>query len=207
MSLAPEIDLASELILDAAAAESLFFEARTANSWAEDEVSESTLQAVYAMTRMGPTAMNIQPLRIIWVRQGDARERLVAHMNEGNKAKTLGAPMVALLSFDANWHELLPTTAPHMASMVPVFEADTATRTAMAKNNAHLQAGYFIMAARAAGLAVGPMTGFDMAGMDAEFNTDNSSSAFMVVNLGRPDGVVHRARLTRLGFEEATLTL
>ncbi len=202
-----ETTLHDELILDGDAAAALFLEARTANSWADDEVSEQTLQAVYELTKMGPTAMNIQPLRITWVRSAEARERLVAHMNEGNKAKTLNAPMVAVLSYTNEWHQLLATTAPHMAGTVPMFEANTETRNHMALTNAHLQAGYFIVAARAAGLAAGPMTGFDAAGLDAEFNAGTSNSSFLVVNLGKPNGVVDRERLHRLEFELATETL
>lgn len=207
IDIASELDLNSQLILDADAAAALFLEARTANSWADDEVSDETLQAVYALTKMGPTAMNIQPLRISWIRSTEARERLVAHMGDGNKAKTLTAPMVAILSYTNEWHQLLPTTAPHMAGMVPMFESNVETRNAMAVNNAHLQAGYFVMAARAAGLAAGPMTGFDAAGLDAEFNADSPFKSFMVVNLGKPNGVIDRDRLHRLEFDLATVTL
>ncbi|MGP9503583.1 malonic semialdehyde reductase [Specibacter sp. AOP5-B1-6] len=207
IDIASEIDLDSELVLDSTAAAALFLEARTANSWADEEITDETLQAVYALTKMGPTAMNIQPLRISWIRSAEARERLVTHMADGNKAKTLTAPMVAVLSYTNEWHELLPTTAPHAASMVPMFEENVETRNAMAANNAHLQAGYFILAARSAGLAAGPMTGFDAEGLNAEFNADSPFSAFMVINLGKPNGVVDRARLHRLDFDLATATL
>lgn len=207
IDIATEIELHDELILDPNAAAALFLEARTANAWSDEEISDETLQAVYALTKMGPTAMNIQPMRITWVRSGEARQRLVEHMNEGNKAKTLTAPMVAVLSFTNEWHELLTTTAPHMAGMIPTFEASVETRNAMGHSNAHLQAGYFIMAARAAGLAAGPMTGFDAAGIDSEFNTDSANSAFMVINLGRPAESTDRARLARLDFDTATVTL
>ncbi len=207
IDIATEIALHNELILDPGTASALFLEARTASSWADEEISDGTLQAVYELTKMGPTAMNIQPLRISWVRSGEARQRLVEHMNEGNKAKTLTAPMVAILCFTDEWHNLLGTTAPHMASMIPTFEAGAENRSSMAKSNAHLQAGYFIMAARAAGLAVGPMTGFNAEGIDAEFNAGTSHSVFMVVNLGRPAGTSDRARLHRLDFDVATATL
>ncbi len=119
IDIATEIELTEELILDADTAAALFLEARTANAWTDEEISDETLQAVYALTRMGPTAMNIQPLRIAWVRSTEARERLVEHMSDGNKAKTLTAPMTAILSFTNEWHQLLPTTAPHMAKMPP----------------------------------------------------------------------------------------
>ncbi|MDO5753549.1 malonic semialdehyde reductase [Arthrobacter sp.] len=207
LDVATEPDIHHELIVDKEAAAALFLEARTANNWADGEIAEETLQAVYALTRMGPTAMNIQPLRITWVRSPEARGRLAVHMNDGNRAKTLAAPMVAVLSYTPEWHELLPTTAPHMSSMVPTFESNPDARKLMAVNNAHLQAGYFIMAARAAGLAAGPMTGFDAAGLDCEFNADSDSKSFMVVNLGRPSDVIDRPRLPRLEYDAATVTL
>ena len=208
IDIASELDLNNQLILDEDAAAALFLDARTANNWADEEVSDETLQAVYALTRMGPTAFNGQPMRITWVRSTEARERLVEHMMDGNKAKTLSAPMVAVLSFTTEWHSLMPTTAPHMADMLmPMFEASVESRTAAGNNNAHVQAGYFIMAARAAGLAVGPMTGFNPAGVDAEFNADSSHKSFMVVNLGKPSGVAGHDRLHRLEFDLATVTL
>lgn len=207
IDIATEIDLNNELILDGAAAATLFLEARTANNWSDEEITDETLQAIYALTKMGPTAFNSQPLRITWVRSTEARERLVEHMMDGNKAKTLTAPMVAVLSFSKEWHALMPTTAPHMAEMMmPMFEANVESRTAAGNNNAHMQAGYFILAARAAGLAVGPMTGFNPAGVDTVFNADNSHQSFMVVNLGKPSGTSTHERLTRLDFDLATAT-
>lgn len=208
IDIATEIELHKELILNEDAAAALFLEARTANSWSDEEISDDTLQAIYALTKMGPTAFNGQPLRITWVRSAEARERLVEHMMDGNKAKTRTAPMVAVLSFAKEWHSLMPTTAPHMAdTLMPVFEANEESRTASGNNNAHVQAGYFILAARAAGLAVGPMTGFNPAGVDTEFNADNGHQSFMVVNLGKPADASTHERLTRLDFDLATATV
>lgn len=199
--------LALDLILDREAANALFLEARTANSWSPEEIADDTLEAIYALTKMGPTAMNIQPLRITWVRSPEARGRLVAHMNDGNKEKTATAPLVAILSYTNEWHQLLETTTPHMSGLTSVFEADVDTRNHMALANAHLQAGYFVMAARAAALTVGPMTGFDAVGLTAEFHADAPLTAFMVMNLGKPDGLIARERLPRLDFAVATATL
>ncbi|GAA5229929.1 malonic semialdehyde reductase [Arthrobacter cryoconiti] len=207
VDVAAEINFQDQLVVDQNAAAALFMEARTANSWTAEEISDETLKAVYSLTRMGPTAMNIQPLRITWVRSAEARERLVSHMAQGNKGKTLTAPVVAILSYDTQWHEMLSTTAPHAASKASTFADNDALRHSMAEKNAHIQAGYFILAARAAGLAAGPMTGFDTAGVDAEFNADKQCKAFMVVNLGRPNGVIDRERLHRLDSDVATATV
>ncbi|PYI37492.1 malonic semialdehyde reductase [Arthrobacter psychrolactophilus] len=208
IAVATEIDLNSQLVLDNEAVSTLFLDARTANSWSDEEISDETLQAIYELTKMGPTAFNSQPLRLTWLRSAESRERLVPHLMDGNKEKTRTAPMVAILSFTNEWHSLMPTTAPHMAgSLMEMFEGDLAGRNAMGSNNAHLQAGYFIMAARAAGLTVGPMTGINPAGIDAEFNADSSHSVIMVVNLGKPGVPSDRDRLHRLDFDLATVTL
>ena len=207
VDIAADINLQDELILDEGALTALFTEARTANSFAPDEISDETLQAVYALTKMGPTAMNIQPLRITWVRSAEARERLVSHMADGNKAKTQAAPVVAILSYDTDWHELMETTAPHAAGMAPTFGGNEPLRTAMANNNSHLQAGFFIMAARAAGLATGPMGGYDNAGLDADFFAGTPQKSIMVVNLGKPNGIIDRPRLERLDYDVATATV
>lgn len=202
-----EINLDEHLILDSDTTEALFLQARTANSFAADEISDETLQAIYALAKMGPTAMNIQPMRITWVRSAEARERLVAHMAEGNKAKTLAAPMTAVLSFDGEWHQHLAMVFPPAAERAAMFGENDAVRTTMGNNNSHLQAGYFIMAVRAAGLAAGPMTGFDAAGLDAEFNASNGYKSFMVVNLGKPGAPAAHPRLPRLDYEVATDTI
>lgn len=207
LDISSEINLTEELVLDQDAANALFLEARTANSCSDEEISAGTLDAIYSLTRMGPTAMNIQPLRIQWIKSTEARERLVANMNDGNKTKTLGAPMVAILSAEPDWHQTLSTTTPHMAAKSESFAQNEELRQSMAHNNAHIQAGYFIMAARAAGLAAGPMTGFNAAGIDADFNADSDRKVIMVVNLGRPTGVEDRVRLQRLDAETATVTL
>ncbi|WP_081710124.1 malonic semialdehyde reductase [Arthrobacter sp. 35W] len=199
--------LEDQLVLDGTTADTLFLQARTASTFADDEVTDETLQAIYALTRMGPTAMNIQPLRITWVRSAEARERLAAHMYDNNKPKTLAAPMTAILSFDGDWHELLATVFPPGAARKTMFDENEAIRTTMGSNNGHLQAGYFILAARAAGLAAGPMTGFDAAGVDADFHAESGYTSFMVVNLGKPSTAAGHPRLPRLEYDAATDTV
>jgi len=200
-------DLDNELVLDRQAAELLFTEARTANTFSAEPVPEAKLEAIYELTKLGPTMMNNQPLRITWVRSAEARERLASHMAEGNRDKTRTAPMVAILSYDADWHEHFGTFFPHAAERKAMFDGDAERRAEIAKNNAWLQSGYFIMAVRAVGLHAGPMGGFDAAGIDAEFNTGSSRRAFLVVNLGTPGDKPWFPRLPRLAAEVATGTV
>ncbi|MFW6188481.1 MAG: malonic semialdehyde reductase [Actinomycetota bacterium] len=203
--MAPET-LQDQLTLDALAADLLFREARTASEFLDEPVADEQLRAAFELARMGPTAMNIQPLRVTWIRSAEARERLLPHMAEGNRAKTAAAPAVAVLSYDADWHEHLPAVFPPAAAKQAVFAGNEELSAQMGRDNAHLQAGYFVLAVRAAGLAAGPMGGFDPAGVDAEFHAGTARRSFLVVNIGVPAAPRHD-RLPRLGFDAATTTV
>ncbi|MEX5300561.1 nitroreductase family protein, partial [Kocuria sp. CPCC 205292] len=95
--------LQDQIALDAMSADLLFREARTASEFLDEPVGEEQLRAIFELAKMGPTAMNIQPLRVTWIRSAEAKERLLPLMAEGNRAKTAGAPVVAVLSYDADW--------------------------------------------------------------------------------------------------------
>lgn len=197
----------AESILDSAALDALFREARTANTFSDEPVEDSTLEAIYELTKMGPTMMNNQPLRITWVKSPEAREAVVAHMMEGNRAKSLTAPALAVLSYDANWHEQFPEFFPHAPERKAMFDDDAVSRAEIAKNNAWLQAGYFIMAVRAAGLHAGPMGGIDAAGIDSVINQGTAHHTFMVINVGTPGENPWFDRLPRLSPEIATKSI
>lgn len=189
------------------ALDAFFREARTANTFTDEPVTDEQLRAIYELTKFGPTSMNIQPMRITWVRSAEAREKLVAHMAEGNQAKTAAAPMVAVLSFDTEWHEQFPVFFPHAAERKAMFDGNDELRAVMGNNNGHMQAAYFIMAVRAAGLAAGPMGAFDAAGVDAAFHAGQNKRSFMVVNIGKPGEGAWFPRLPRLDYDFATATV
>ena len=184
--------------LDDEARAVLFTRARTANTFAGTPVSDDELSSIWDLAKWGPTSANTQPLRVLYVRPGEARDRLVKHMSEGNKAKTESAPAVAVLAVDTRFHEHIPTVFPFRPQMKDVLEANEEMRLAGGNLNAALQAGYFIMSVRAHGLAAGPMTGFDAEGLDAEFFPDGRYHAIMVVNIGHPGENAWFGRLPRL---------
>lgn len=204
MSLEATETVYSNLAIDSETADKLFFEARTANTFSEDPVSDEALETIYELTKMGPTMMNNQPLRITWIKSQEAREAVVAHMLEGNRAKSLTAPALAVLSYDANWHEQFSEFFPHAPERKAMFDDDAVMRAEIAKNNAWMQAGYFIMAVRAAGLAAGPMGGFNPAGVDTVVNEGKAHHSFLIVNVGTPGENPWFDRLPRLGTEIAT---
>jgi 3-hydroxypropanoate dehydrogenase len=194
------------LPLDPAAQDLLFREARTANTFTDEPVTDEQVKAVYDLVKWAPTSMNNQPLRVVLVRSAEGRKRLLAHMSEGNRAKTETAPLVAILAADTDFHEHLPTVFPHFPGAKDLF-ADPDARAGTAVFNASLQVGYFILGVRAAGLAAGPMTGFDAKGVDQEFFPDGRNRVLAVVNIGRPGPEAWFSRNPRLDYEDAVTTV
>ena len=194
------------LVLDPAAQDLLFREARTANTFSDEPVTDEQVQAIYDLVKFGPTAFNQSPLRIIIVRSPEARERLVQHMAEGNQAKTAAAPLVAILSADNEFHEELPTLFPAFPQAKELFFSERPAREGAAALNAALQAAYFIIGVRAAGLAAGPMTGVDLDGVRKEF-LDDDHTPLMVVNIGKPGEGAWYPRSPRLAYDEVVTTV
>ena len=182
----------------------LFREARTPNTFSDQPVTDEQIAAIYELVKYAPTAMNTQPLRIVLVRQDEARERLLKHMAEGNREKTASAPLVAVLAADTGFHEHLDRTFPHFAGAKDLF-ADEAGREAAARFNATLQVGYFLLGVRAVGLAAGPMGGFDAEGIDNDLFADTNLKSLLVVNIGTPGENAWFPRLPRLEQDEVVL--
>jgi len=197
-----EIDVPALQRLDDAGRATLFTHARTANTFADTPVSDDELADIWELAKWAPTAANTQPLRVLYVRPGPARERLVELMSDGNKAKTATAPAVAVLAVDTQFHEFIPEVLPFRPELKDVFEENEEMRSTTGRFNANLQAGYFILSVRAHGLAAGPMAGFDAAGMDAEFFPDGRWKSILVVNIGHPGVEPWFDRLPRLGHED-----
>ena len=190
-----------EMPLSTDAQDLLFREARTANAFTDEPVTDEQVAAIYDLVKYAPTAMNTQPLRVVLVRQGEARERLLKHMADGNRDKVANAPLVAVLAADTDFHEHLPRTFPHFAGAKDAF-ADDEAREQAARFNATLQIGYFLLGVRAAGLAAGPMGGFDAAGIDSDLLAGTTLKSLLVVNLGRPAENAWFDRLPRLELDE-----
>jgi len=194
------------LVLDKAAQDLLFREARTANSFTDEPVTDEQIQAVYDLVKYAPTSLNMQPLRVVLVRTPEARQRLVDTMGEGNKAKTLSAPLTAILAADHDFHEKFGKTFPHVPGVKDWF-AEEQGRVQAGRFNGALQVGYFILGVRAAGLAAGPMTGFDADLLNKEFFGDGKASVLAVVNIGKPGDGAWFQRNPRLDFEEVVTTV
>ena len=184
----------------------LFTEAHTAHDFTGEPLTESELRRLHDLVKMAPTSMNSQPMRVVYAQSADARARLIGHLSEGNRAKTLSAPTVAILCFDGEFHEWFPTVLPHFAAARNLFEDET-PRRAFALGQAWLQAGYFILAARSLGYVVGPMTGFNSAGVDGDLLLNTKLKSFCVVNIGHPGENAYKPRNPRVEFADAVTIL
>jgi len=184
----------------------LFTEARTRNAWTDRPVSEDLLRKLYDLTKFGPTAVNNTPARFVFVTSPEAKARLIPLMSEGNQTKSMQAPVNVIIGMDLDFHEHLPKLFPHAPGAKDWF-ADEAARRESAFRNASLQGGYFMIAARALGLDVGPMSGFDPAGVKAEFFAGTSVEPDFIVNLGYGTDENLFPRSPRFTFEEAAVVL
>jgi 3-hydroxypropanoate dehydrogenase len=188
--------------LDPISTDVLFRGAHTTYKFSDEPVTDVQLAEIYDLVRYAPSAMNSQPLRITFIRSAEAKARLLPLLSPGNRAKSESAPVVAVLAADTNFHEHLTRTAPQLPNAKAMFTDDD-VRERMARFSATIQAGYFILAARAVGLDAGPMGGFDAAAIDAEFFTDTGLRTLLVVNLGTAAEDGQFPRNPRLEFEEA----
>ncbi|MFJ7305898.1 malonic semialdehyde reductase [Streptomyces sp. NPDC099088] len=189
------------LALNEAAQDLLFREARTANSFTDEPVTDDTVRAVYELIKYAPTSFNGQPLRVLLVRTEESRARLVQHMSGPNQAKTQAAPLVALLAADLEFHETLPRLMPHFPQAKDLL-ADPSAREQAALFSGAMQLSYFIMGVRAAGLAAGPMLGFDADAINKEFFGDGGHKVIAVVNVGKPGENAWFPRAPRLAYDE-----
>jgi 3-hydroxypropanoate dehydrogenase len=180
----------------------LFRNARTHNGWLDKPVTDETLREFYDLMKMAPTSANTSPARIIFVRGGAAKEKLLTAVMPGNADKTKAAPVTAVIGYDLEFYELLPKLFPH-ADARSWFVGNQPMIQATAARNATLQAGYLVLAARAVGLDVGPMSGFDAEKVNQAFFPGGKVKADLLVNLGYGDSTKLFPRSPRLSFEEA----
>jgi 3-hydroxypropanoate dehydrogenase len=185
-----------------AALDTLFREAHTTRKWQDRPVSPALLMAVYDLMRWAPTATNITPARIVFVVSEEAKQRLKPHLDTGNVRQTMEAPVTAILGYDLDFARHLPRLYRDNPNAQSWF-IDTESNKTIALRNGSLQAGYFIIAARALGLDCGPMGGFRHDGVDREFFAGTNIKSNLLCNLGYGAEGGFRARNDRLGFDEA----
>lgn len=189
--------------LDAPALERLFLAGRTHNAWLDKHVAPALLKQLFDLMKMGPTSANCSPARLVFVTSVQGKEKLLPHLMEDNRKKTESAPVCAILAYDKRFYELLPQLFPHNPDAVNWFSGSAEFAEQTAFRNSSLQGGYLMLAARALGLDVGAMSGFDPNGVDAAFFPEGRFKTNFLCNLGYgdPSGLFERS--PRLAFDDA----
>lgn len=181
----------------------LFTDARTHNGFLDRPVADEQLRALWDLAKWGPTSMNCLPMRLVFVKSAEAKEKLRPAMSEGNVAKTMAAPATIIVAIDFAFHERMPHLFPSFAGARDLFAGNAKLAETTAVRNGNLQAGYLLLAARALGLACGPMSGFDNAKVDEAFFAGTTVKSNLLINIGyaaEPPKV--HARGPRPAFDE-----
>lgn len=193
-------------MLPQACLDQLFIKARTANGFTDEPVPLALLQQAYDIAKMGATSMNTQPTRYVFLNSAESRARVLPAMSPGNVEKTKTAPVTVIVATDTRFFEHMPQVW-HGTGAQEMFEADLPMAQATATRNGTLGATYFMIAARAVGLDCGPMSGVDLAKVNAEFFPDGRFQTNFLINLGYGDDSKLFDRNPRLAFEQACTVL
>lgn len=188
--------------LDDHALRQLFTEARTTHAFSSRSIAEDTLRQLYDLACWGPTAFNAQPARFVFVRTEVGKQRLLPALSPGNVAQVQSAPLTVIVAYDLDFYQHLPRLFKGYDAR-PLYENAPELVQPTAFRNGTLQGGYLLMAARALGLSVGPMSGFDAAKVDQEFFSGTRVRANFLMNVGYPDPSGIFPRDERLSFAEA----
>lgn len=184
----------------------LFTNARTHHGWQDRDVDEVILRQLYDLSKWAPTCVNGSPMRVVFVKSSEAKEKLLPCLMEKNIEKTRTAPVTAIIAQDMAWLEWLDVLSPHF-DYKTVFKSNPTLSDTTAFRNSSLQGGYFIIAARAVGLDVGPMSGFNLAMVDDIFLKGTTWRSNFLCNIGYGDQAKIYPRAPRLAFEEVCKTI
>lgn len=191
-------------MIDKAALDTILLKARSYSYWQEKPVSDEILRQIHDIMRMGPTSANMCPLRIVFVKSEEAKERLKPLLDKGNVEKTMSAPVTAIFGHDLEYYEKLPKLFPHTDAKSWFKDLPPEAQKVIALRNGSLQAAYFMIAARAAGLDCGPMSGFNNEKVDAEFFAGTNVKSNFICALGYGVKEKLHPRSPRLEFDETS---
>lgn len=184
-----------------ASLDQLFRDARTRGAWRDKDVPDSLLHELVDLVKLGPTSANCSPARFVFVKSREAKEKLKPFLSEGNREKTMKAPVCAIIGYDLEFYEHLPKLFPHTDAK-SWFEDKPQKIAGTAFRNGSLQGAYLIFAARALGLDCGPMSGFDNQGVDQVFFAGTDVKSNFLCNLGYGDDSPLRPRSPRFDFDQ-----
>jgi 3-hydroxypropanoate dehydrogenase len=181
----------------------IFRHARTHNVWLDKTVDDGLLHQVYDLAKMGPTSANMCPMRIVFVKTPEGKEKLKPALDAGNVEKTMKAPVTAVIGMDVRFYEELPKLFPHADAKAWFKDLPENVLEYIALRNSSLQGAYFMLAARSLGLDCGPMSGFNNAKVDAAFFAGTTVKSNFICSVGYGDSSKLFPRSPRLTFDEA----
>ncbi|PYG33039.1 malonic semialdehyde reductase [Pelagimonas varians] len=187
--------------LDNDAIDLILRQARSHYAWTDKPVTDEIIHELYEITAGGPTSMNTCPARFVFVRSQEGKERLAKSLKPANVPKVMGAPVSVIIAHDLNFWTELPFLFPH-EDRRPHFEGKAEHAEVTAFRNGTLQGGYFMIAARALGLDVGPISGFSNEIADAEFFAGTSLKSNFLCNIGYADETALFQKLPRFAFDQ-----
>jgi 3-hydroxypropanoate dehydrogenase len=179
----------------------MFADAHTCYGYDDTPVTTKQLHAIWDQVKFGPTSFNCLPARIVWCVSDEAKEKLAGHAMEANAVRIRAAPVTAIIGMDLEFFTHLPTLFPP-ADVQGLFSSNEELTKTTAFRNSTLQGGYLIIAARALGLGVGPMSGFNNAGVDEAFFAGTNTKSNFIATLGVPDESSILPRLFRPDFDQ-----
>jgi 3-hydroxypropanoate dehydrogenase len=185
----------------------LFRKARTHSDWLDKPVDDALLRQAYDLAKMGATSANMCPMRMVFVKSKEAKEKLKPALDAGNVDKTMKAPVTAIIGMDVHFFEKLPTLFPHADARAWFKDLPENVLETIALRNGSLQGAYFMLAARSLGLDCGPMSGFNNAKVDEAFFAGTTIKSNFLCNLGHGDASKLFPRSPRLSFDEACQVL
>ena len=180
----------------------LFTDARTHHAWQQRDVSDELLTQVFDLAKWAPTSVNSLPARFLFVKSQAAKAKLIPALAESNVPQVAQAPVTVIVAYDERFFDELPTLFPAFDAK-SMFASNPALSEQTAFRNGSLQGAYFMLAARALGLDVGPMSGFDNAKVDEAFFKGTSWKSNFLCNVGYGDAEKLFPRSPRLSFEQA----
>lgn len=189
-------------MLDESGLDLLFQKARTPRRWMARPVETDVLRRLYDLVSLGPTSGNCSPARFVFITESEGRERLRPALSAGNVNRVMGAPVITIVAHDPLFFDQLPRLSPN-EELRSWFAADVGLAEETAFRNSTLQGGYMMMAARALGLDVLPVSGFDQSLVEDAFLADTGWRANFLLCLGYGDTEHLPPRAPRLAFEEA----
>ncbi|WP_219894109.1 malonic semialdehyde reductase [Aquisediminimonas profunda] len=180
--------------LDPAALDQLFRAARTFNGYLDKPVSPQQMDAIWELMKFGPTSANCLPARLVWCASAEAKEKLAGFALPANGDKIRKAPVTVIIGMDLEFYEHLPELFPHTDAR-SWFAHAPALAEATAFRNSSLQGAYFMLAARALGLDIGPMSGFNNDAVDEAFfaGTNVRSNFISTLGYGDPSSIFERS--------------